>query len=165
MAFPFAAVGEGLDFAGNIFSAIQGARLGKKQMQLGQQMVGEAQELSAAYERPEFQTPQAIQQQMRGLQGRQYQQMPGMQMAQNQISQATAQGIEAMERRGTGAEAFGGAARLYGQQMEQQRGLVQEQAKYQDVAQQQYLQGLEGLGDWQQQAWQWNQASPYLQAQ
>jgi hypothetical protein len=167
MAFPIigAAIGQGLEFAGNIFSAIQGARLGKKQMQMGQQMRQEGQELSAAYERPELQTPQAIQQQMRGLQGRQYQQMPGMQMAQNQISQATAQGVGAMERRGQGAEAFGGISQLYGQQMGAQQGLAQQQAQYQDTAQQQYLQGLEGLGDWQQQNWQWNQADPYLQAQ
>jgi len=160
-----AAISAGLKFGGMAINAIQKSRAAKKQMQMGQQMRQEGQELSAAYQRPEMEVPQAIQQQMRGMQGAQFQQMPGMTMAQNQIAQATAGGIGAMERRGQGAEAFGGIAELYGQQMGQQRGLAQQQAQYQGGAQQQYLQGLGGLGQWEQQAWQWNQAQPYLQAQ
>ena len=160
-----AAIGAGLKFGGQAIKSIQASRAAKKQMQMGQQMTAEGQELSAAHPRPEMQVPEAIQRQMRGMQGRQYQQMPGMQMAQNQISQATAGGIGAMERRGMGSEAFGGIADLYGQQMGQQQGLAQQQAQYQDTAQQQYLEGLGGLGEWEQQAWQWNKAQPYQQAQ
>jgi hypothetical protein len=166
MPFPIiGAIGAGLEIGGNIFAGIQGARLGKKQMQMGQQMRQEGQEMSAANQRPEMQTPQAYQQMMRMMQGGQFEQMPGMQMAQNQIAQATAGGIGAMERRGTGAEAFGGISQLYGQQMGQQRGLAQEQAQFQEGRRGEYLQGLEGLGGLQQQQWQWEQADPYMQAQ
>jgi hypothetical protein len=160
-----AAIAAGLKFGGKAIKAIQASRAAKKEMQMGQQMTAEAQRLSEAFPRPEMQVPQAIQQQMRGLQGLQYQQMPGMTMAQNQISQATAGGVEALERMGTGAEAYGGIADLYGQQMGQQRGLAQQQALYQGGGQEKYLEGLGGLGQWEQQAWQWNEAQPYVQAQ
>jgi hypothetical protein len=137
----------------------------KKQMEYSQQMMREGQELSAAYERPGFEIPQAIQQQQRGLQGRQYQQMPGMQMAQNRMGQAFTQGLGSAERRGGGAEAYGAASQMYGQNLMAGNQLAGQQAQYTDQAQQQYLAGLGGLGQWQQQEWQWDKANPYLAAQ
>jgi hypothetical protein len=150
---------------GNLAAGIQGARMGKKQMSMGADMISEAQGLSAANPRPEMMTPEAIKMMMEMSQGRQFQNMPGMSMMQNQLGQATSQGLGAMEKMGSGAEAFGGLAQLYGNQMQQGQNIALNNAEYKDRNQQQYMGALEGLGNWQQQAWQWNEADPYLQAQ
>lgn len=153
------------DFLGNLGAGIQGARMGKKQMELGQGMIKEGQSLSASFKRPEMQTPQAIQMMMEMAKGRQFQNMPGMTQMQNQIEKATAGGVKAMGKMGTGAEAFGGIADLYANQMDASGQLGTQNLQYQDQNQQQYMGALEGLGQWQQQAWNWNEADPYLQAQ
>jgi len=150
---------------GNIAAGIQGSRLGKKQMQMGDQMISEAQKLSEAYQRPDMQTPAAINLMTQLAQGRMFQNMPGMTAMQNQINQATAGGVRAMQEMGTGAEAFGGIAQLYANQMNQQSQNSIANAQFRDQGAQQYMGALEGLGQWQQQAWQWNQADPYLAAQ
>jgi hypothetical protein len=152
-------------FLGNLGAGIQGARMGKKQMQLGQGMIEEGQSLSAAFDRPEMRTPQAIQMMMEMASGRRFQEMPGMTTMRNQIAKATAGGVKAMERMGTGAEAFGGVANLYAKQMDTEAGLGVEGARFRDQAEMDYMGALEGLGDWEQQAWAWNKADPYLQAQ
>lgn len=152
-------------FLGNLGAGIQGARMGKKQMQLGQGMMDEAQTLSAAYQRPEMQTPEAIQAMMQMSQGRMFQNMPGMTQMQNQINQATAGAVGSMREMGTGAEGFGAIADMYGNQMNQQSNLGVKNAMFRDQGQQQHMSNLGNLGQWQQQAWQWNEADPYLQAQ
>jgi hypothetical protein len=153
------------DFLGNIGAGIQGGRLGKKQMEMGRQMTSEAQKLSAAYKRPEMQTPQAIKMMMEMAKGRQYQEMPGMTQMQNRLEKSTAGGVKAMKEMGTGAEAFGGIADLYASQMEGEADLGIAGSEYRDSASRDYMGALEGLGEWEQQAWNWNEADPYLQAQ
>ncbi|MBU0651234.1 hypothetical protein KKC59_04925 [bacterium] len=169
MPLPLLAVGAlagaGAKLVGNIFSGIQGNRMGRKQMRMGQDMINEAQKLSAAYQRPEMQTPEAIKMQMEMAQGRQFQNMPGFTQMQNQINQATAGGVNAMQQMGTGSEAFGGVANLYANQMNQQSQNSIQNAQFQNQAQDQYQGLLGNLGNWQQQAWQWNEADPYMQAQ
>jgi hypothetical protein len=152
-------------FLGNVGAGIQGARLGKKQMKLGKGMLEEGQALSAAYERPEMMTPQAIQMMMEMSKGGQFEEMPGMTTMQNQIAKATAGGVSAMKEMGTGAEAFGGVADLYASQMETEAGLGIEGARFKEGRREDYMADLEGLGQWEQQAWNWNEADPYLQAQ
>jgi len=152
-------------FLGNIGAGIQGARMGKKQMKMGQGMMDEAQALSAAYQRPEMQTPEAIQMMMEMSRGRQFQNMPGMTGMQNQIDKATAGGVKSIERMGVGSEGMGAIADIYANQLQGQTNLGTQNAMYQDENQQQYMGALEGLGDWQQQAWGWNEADPYLNAQ
>jgi hypothetical protein len=66
---------------------------------------------------------------------------------------------------GTGAEAFGGIADLYANQMDTTANLGVTNAQFRNQAEDQYLGALEGLGQWQQQAWNWNEADPYLMAQ
>lgn len=155
----------GSGLLGNIFGGIQGSRLGKKQMQMGQQMIDEAQALSAAYERPEFQTPAAINLMTEMAQGRQFQNLPGMAMMQNQINQATAGGLGAIERMGTGAEGFGAVSDLYKNQLGAQGNLAIQNAQFRDQGQAQYMGALENLGQWQHRGWQWEEADPYLAAQ
>ena len=152
-------------FLGNLASGVQGARMGKKQMQLGQGMMDEAQSLSSSFKRPELNTPAAFKMMVDMMEGRQSQNMPGMTAMQNQIDKAVAGGVSSMERMGTGAEAFGGVADLFKSQMEQQSGLGIKNAQYQDMAELDYGRALEGLGEYQQEAWQWNEADPYLNAQ
>ena len=161
--------GEIIDAANNAIGSVAsgwiGSAMGKKQMKMGRKMQEEARALSAQYQRPELQTPQAIQQMMEMSRGMQYEQMPGMTTMQNQISKATAGGVGAMERRATGAEGFGGIADLYASQMDQQANLGVQNAQMQRQAKEGYLGDLQGLGEWQQQAWEWNKADPYLMAQ
>ena len=152
-------------FLGNLGAGIQGSRMGKKQMQMGQGMMDEARTLSESFQRPEMQTPAAIQMMMEMSKGRMSQNMPGMTNMQNQINKATAGGVSAMKEMGTGAEAFGGVADLYANQMDAQSNLGVQNAQFQSGAQDQYMGALEGLGQWEQQAWNWNEADPYLQAQ
>lgn len=152
-------------FLGNIASGIQGSRMGKKQMQLGQQMISEARSLSEAYQRPEMRTPQAYRMMVDMAKGRQFKDLPGMTTMQNQIDKAIAAGMSAISRRGVGAEGMGAAVDLYTAQMGEQAGLGIQKAQFRDQAELDYMAALEGLGDWQQQAWQWNEADPYLQAQ
>jgi hypothetical protein len=152
-------------FLGNLGAGIQGARLGKKQMALGQGMIDEAQSLSAAYQRPELQTPQAIKMMMDMSQGRMYQNMPGMGMMQNQIDKATAGAVSNLKEMGTGSEAFGAIANIHAANLGQQSNLATQNAQYRDQNQTQYMDALGDLGQWQQMAWQWNEADPYLQAQ
>ena len=153
------------DFIGNVAAGVQGSRMGKKQMQLGRDMMKEAQALSEAYKRPEMQTPAAIRLMADMAQGRMFQNMPGMNIMQNQINQATAGAVEAMKGMGVGAEAFGGIADVYANQMNQQANLATQNAAYRDDAARDYMGVLNDVGQWQQSAWQWNEADPYLQAQ
>lgn len=152
-------------FLGNIGAGIQGHRMGKKQMQLGQGMIDEAQAMSAAYQRPEMQTPQAIQMMMDISRGMQHENMPGLTTMQNQIDKATAGGVSSFERRGVGAEGMGAVADLYAKSMDTKAGLGVQNAQFRRDAKEGYLGDLEGLGQWQQQAWNWNEADPYMMAQ
>jgi hypothetical protein len=166
MAAPWGAIIQGVNSAiGAIGSGIMGSRMGKKQMKMGQQMQEEARSLSAAYKRPEMQTPQAIQMMMEMSRGRMNQNMPGMTQQQNQINKATAGGVQAYKEMGTGAEAFGGVADLYANQLDRQGELGTENKMYQDQNQQDYLGDLQGLGDIERENWGWNKADPYLNAQ
>jgi hypothetical protein len=158
-------IGAGLGFLGNLGSTIQGNRMGKKQMAMGQQMIDEAAALSAAYQRPDMETPEAINRMMQMAQGRQYQNMPGMNLAENKLGVTTAQGMSAIGDMSSGAEGIGAIANLYANQMGGQQNLAFQNAQYQDKNQQQYMGALEGLGNLQQQQWQWNEADPYIQAQ
>ena len=152
-------------FLGNLGAGIQGHRMGKKQMQLGQGMIDEAQALSAAYDRPEMMTPQAIQTMMDISRGMQFENMPGLTTMQNQIDKATAGGVSAIERMSKGSEGIGAIADLYASQMDQQANLGVQNAQFMRGAKEGYLSDLQTLGDWQQTAWQWNEADPYMQAQ
>jgi hypothetical protein len=156
---------EAADLAGNLIGGIQGAKMGREQEQRGKDLRAEAAALSAQYERPEFNTPEAINLMMQGIQGRQYQNMPGYNIAQGQLGQSTAQGATAIGEMGAGAESIGAMANLYSNQMGAQSNLAMQNAQYRDKGQMEYLGALEGQAEWQQKEWEWNEADPYIQAQ
>jgi len=149
---------------GDVVGGIQANKIAKKQMGEGDRMLAEAKALQEGYKRPEMMTPQAIQAMVKMAQGQMYQRMPGATQAENQIQGATAQGMSAIGEMGAGAEGMGAIANLYGNQMSQMQNLAGQNAAYQAQGQQAYMGALQGLGDWQQQGWQWNEADPYLQA-
>lgn len=158
-------IGAGMGILGNVAAGIQGSRMGKKQMEYGRNMLNEGRAMSAAWKRPDMNTPEAYQMMVDMAKGRMYQRLPGANMYENQIGQATASGVNALKEMGTGAEAYGGIAGLYGNDMAARRNLAIQDARYRDNAQTGYMGALQGLGNWQQQAWQWNEANPYLMAQ
>lgn len=164
MPLPLLAIGAGLGLAGNIFSGVQGIRAGNKQMELSQQMLDQA-ALLQQMERPEFVIPEAIRKSVDIAQGRQYQRLPGADIFQNQLEKSTAAGVGAIGEMSSGAEAIGALSNLYANQMGQQSDLAAREAAYRDQAQREYIGSLEGLGEWEQRKWQWEEADPYLQAQ
>jgi len=149
---------------GDVVGGIQANKIAKMQMGEGDRMLAEAKALQEGYKRPEMMTPQAIQAMVKMAQGQMYQKMPGATQFENQIQGATAQGMSAIGEMGAGAESIGALAGLYGNQMNQMQNLAAQNASYQAQGQQSYMNALQGLGDWQQQQWQWNEADPYLQA-
>ena len=149
---------------GDVVGWIQANKIAKMQMGEGDRMLAEAKALQEGYKRPEMMTPQAIQAMVKMAQGQMYQKMPGATQFENQIQGATAQGMSAIGEMGAGAESIGAMAGLYGNQMSQMQNLAAQNASYQAQGQQSYMNALQGLGDWQQQQWQWNEADPYLQA-
>lgn len=149
---------------GDVIGGIQANKIAKMQMGEGDRMLAEAKALQEGYKRPEMMTPQAIQAMVKMAQGQMYQKMPGATQFENQIQGATAQGMSAIGEMGAGAESIGAMAGLYGNQMNQMQNLAAQNASYQAQGQQSYMNALQGLGDWQQQQWQWNEADPYLQA-
>jgi len=149
---------------GDVVGGIQANKIAKMQMGEGDRMLAEAKALQEGYKRPEMMTPQAIQAMVKMAQGQMYQKMPGATQFENQIQGATAQGMSAIGEMGAGAESIGAMAGLYGNQMNQMQNLAGQNAAYQAQGQQSYMNALQGLGDWQQQQWQWNEADPYLQA-
>jgi hypothetical protein len=149
---------------GDVVGGIQANKIAKMQMGEGDRMLAEAKALQEGYKRPEMMTPQAIQAMVKMAQGQMYQKMPGATQFENQIQGATAQGMSAIGEMGAGAESIGAMAGLYGNQMNQMQNLAAQNASYQARGQQSYMNALQGLGDWQQQQWQWNEADPYLQA-
>ena len=150
---------------GNIAAGVQGARMGGKQFELGGQMIDTARMLSNIYERPEFETPQAIQMMMDLYSGRRFQNMPGMDTILNQLGQTTAEGATAIERMGRGSEGMGALTDLYAKQMQGEQNIGMANARYRDLNEVQYANALNTLGRWQNMGWQWNEADPYMQAQ
>lgn len=145
-------------------SAIAGS-IGRKQQREGSRMISEAQKLSEAHQRPEMETPEAITQMVNMARGQMYQRLPGADIYANQIGGATAAGLSAIKEMGAGSEGLGALAGLYGSQMGSLQNLAGQEANFRAQGQQNYMSALQGLGDWQQQGWQWNQAEPYMQAQ
>lgn len=160
-----ALIDEILGIVGLVGSAFVGTELGNKQAGLGRDMRKEGAELSERFPRPDMDTPEAYQSMMRMAKGRMHQRMPGAQEYENQINESTASGLNALKEMGTGAEAYGGVAELYGKSMGLNRDLKIDEARYRDEAKLGYMGALEGLGNWQRQSWQWNEAEPYLVAQ
>lgn len=153
------------EFLGNLGAGIQGHRMGKKQMQLGQGMIDEARDLSSAFKRPEFQTPAAIKMMMDISRGMQFENMPGLTTMMNQVDKATAGGVKAINEMGVGSEGIGAVADLYASAMDKKAGLGAQNAQFMRSAKEGYLGDLSTLGDWEQRGWEWNEADPYLMAQ
>jgi hypothetical protein len=158
-------LGAALGLGGNLIGSLIAGGIGRKQQNEGSRMIAEAQRLSESYQRPEMSTPEAITQMVNMARGQMYQRLPGADMYANQIGGTTAAGLSAIQGMGAGSEGIGALAGLYGGQMSALQGLAGQEANFRAQGQQNYMSALQGLGDYQQQNWQWNQADPYLQAQ
>lgn len=155
----------GVQILGELGAGIQGARMGKEQEKRGLEMQEEGRRLSANWQRPDLETPESIKLRNEISQGRQFQNMPGFQESQNQIDQATAEAQTALEKAGRGAEGYGAIADVYKNKMEAEREVGKDNAAYQERGQEGYLKDLEQTGEWEQKAWEWDKADPYLVAQ
>lgn len=153
------------EMAGNLVGGFIGGSIGRKQQREGRSMISEAARLSSSFERPELKTPEAINAMMRMARGGMYKRMPGASMYENQIAGATAAGLSAIEDMSVGSEGIGAIADLYGKQMGATADLAIAEEASRREAEGGYMSALEGLGDWQQMAWQWNAADPYMMAQ
>lgn len=149
----------------NIAGGFIGGNIGRKQQLEGKNMIAEAARMSAEYKRPEMNTPEGIQAMVRLAQGQMYKRMPGATQYENQIQGSTAAGLSAIQDMSVGAEGIGAIADLYGNQQNKMSDLAVQNANFQQRGEENYMGALEGLGQWQQQAWQWNEADPYIMAQ
>lgn len=154
----------GIGLAGKIGGGIAAGSIGRKQQKEGLSMIEAAQQLMQNTHRPEMMTPEAINKMVRMAQGQMHQRLPGATHYEGQIGGATAAGMSAIKGMSAGSESIGAAADLYGGQMGAMRDLATQGSMYQQQGQQNYMGALQNLGQWEQQAWQWNEADPYMMA-
>lgn len=153
-----------LGLTGKIGGGLLAGSVGRKQQDEGLRMIEAAEQLRGEHTRPEMMVPDAIRQMVDLSHGQMYQRMPGATHYEGQIQGATAAGLSAIKGMSAGAEGIGAVADLFGGQMGAMRDLAIGDASFRQQGQQNYLNALQGLGQWEQQAWQWNEADPYMMA-
>jgi len=113
-------------------------------------------------ERPEYEIPSSIQAQLNLLRQRAGQGLPGQDLIGSQIQQGTAQGVAASREASTSAaDLLGATTSLYGQQTQNMTDLQIAGARARSQNELAYAQGLGQFGEYQDKAWNWNQALPW----
>lgn len=134
--------------------------------------IGGIQSLQAAKTRREaernfdkFQVPQGINSMMDLLQGMASQnEIPGADMARQRIATGTARGVEAASRMAaSSSDVLGSLHRMYSNQMDQEINLAMAGAQQKQQNQMRLAQGMQTLGAYQTQKWQYNEMYPYMQ--
>ena len=92
------------------------------------------------------------------------QDIPGGEMARNQIGGATSAGINAASQLSSGAEGIGAVGKMVMGGQQAQEGLAQQTAQYAAGNQRQYANSLQDLGQEQNRVWDYNKNQPYQQA-
>lgn len=174
----FESIGTGI---GNLIAGRQAKKLSSDQIREGKLMEARGKLLSQMNPRPELDiaemgTPESINKMAQLSKARQYQNMPGLTQAQNQMGQASAGAINALKEMGSGSEAMGSIGNLYAQNLAAGRDLNMQNAAFKERAEGDYLNSLQELGQWEDRSFmfnadasnkefEWNQAQPYLNAQ
>lgn len=132
---------------------------------LGQTALSAFQRRSAEKNFDKFQVPQGINSMMDLLQGMASQnEIPGADMARQRIAAGTARGVEAASRMSAStSDVLGSLHRMYSNQMDQEINLAMAGAQQKQQNQMRLAQGMQTLGAYQTQKWQYNELYPYMQ--
>ena len=113
----------------------------------------------AQAERPEYEIPASIQEQLNLLRARSGRGLPGEELMAGQIQGQTAQGISASREAATSAaDLMGATTSLYGSQTKAMTDLQIASARQKAQNELAYAQGLGTMGEYQDKAWNWNEA-------
>lgn len=113
-------------------------------------------------ERPTYEIPTSIQEQLNLLRARAQTGLPGESIISGQIQQGTAQGVAASREAATSAaDLLGATTNLYGQQTSALTNLSIESARQKAQNELAYAQGLGTMGEYQDKAWNWNKATDW----
>ena len=127
--------------------------------------LNKANKIESQNPRPTAEVAPAINQMVNYNQGlAQAQDIPGGEMARNQIGGATSAGINAASKLSSGAEGIGAVGKMVQSGQQAQEGLAQQTAQYVSANQGKYANSLQELGQEQNRVWDWNKAQPYQQA-
>lgn len=134
--------------------------------------IGGVQSLQAAKTRREaernfdkFQVPQGINSMMDLLQGMASQnEIPGADIARQRIATGTARGVEVASRMASSSsDVLGSLHRMYSNQQDRELELAMAGAQQKQQNQMRLAQGMQTLGAYQTQKWQYNELYPYMQ--
>lgn len=111
-------------------------------------------------DRPDYEIPTSIQEQVELLRRRAQRGLPGQDLIAGQIQQGTAQGIAASREAATSAaDLLGATTQLYGQQTMNMTDLGIANARARSQNELALVQGLGTLGEFQDKAWNWNEGT------
>ena len=149
------------DIAGKIMNIIPSIF----QMHAGNVQMGQANALEDQYKRPTYTEPKSISDLVNYSRGLSMaNDIPGGDLYRNQIQGATAAGMTAAKELGSGAEAYGALGKLVSGENSSFRSLAEKTASYVSGNQSKYMGALGQEAGYQDKAWQWNEADPYLMA-
>ena len=110
-------------------------------------------------DRPIYEVPASIQEQVALLRARSQQGLPGEELISGQIQQGTAQGISASREAATSAaDLLGATTNLYGAQTRSLTDLAIQSAQQRSANELAYAQGLGTMAQYQDKAWTWNES-------
>ena len=142
-----------------IMAAAQGA------MGIGQKISAGAQRRQAEREFDDYEIPSGINRMLELLHGSASQtELPGSDIMRSRLASSTAEGVSVSQRTAkSSSDVLGALMGLYGKQMDVQQDMAVAGAQNYQRNQMQLAQGLQTLGNYQTQKWQYNELYPYMQ--
>lgn len=132
---------------------------------VGISQLNKAKKIEEQNQRPEASVLPAVQKMSDYAYGQTFaQDIPGGEIARNQIMAAAASGTKAATERGRGSEAFGFMRDVTLGGQNQFSDIARQTAEYVSGRKQDYLGTLPALAQEQERVWNWNEAQPYLYA-
>ena len=132
---------------------------------VGGSQLGKANKLEKQYPRPDAEMAPSVNELVNFAKGRTMaQDIPGGEIARNEIKGATAAGLRAASEMGQGSEAYGMMARLVGGEQNAFAGMAKDTAAMIRDAGGDYMQSLGIKADEENRMWNWDKADPYLMA-
>lgn len=132
---------------------------------VGGSQLSKANKLEKQYPRPDAEIAPSINELVNFAKGRTFaQDIPGGEIARNEIKGATSAGIRAASELGSGAEAYGMIGQLVGREQNQFSELAKLTAQQVAGYQGDYMNTLGVKADEENRVWDWNKAQPYQYA-
>ncbi len=148
-----------------LISQIIGSVPSSFQLFYGGSQMNEAKKLEAQTQRPVAQVAPSADRLASYMYGKTLaQDIPGGEIARNEIKGATAAGMKAASEMGSGAEAYGMLGNLVGREQDAFSGLAKETLGMGMDYDKLFAEALRVKADEENRVWQWNKVQPYMQA-